>query len=520
MKKSILLFVFTCVIASMVNAQCTLTNKIPVNLSPGAYLPNIPTINTLTPTLSCDNISGVGSWSFYIRDSITGVLVLSMRCASNVSSYTVLSGTLQPGRIYKFNVQGVNICNGTCWTQYAKPSYFKTAPACTPTNSTTNGSICAGGSYFFNGNYYYVGGAYTVLLTNAAGCDSAANLVLAVAPYPTISSLPLNTDLCVGNSVQLNNALSGGVWVSGNTNIAAVDAAGYVTGVAAGATYIGYSVTNSFGCTATTSNNITVNDFGVGLFIGGVYVVSTPQQVTYTANPIAGATNYSFTYSGSDFTLGQNGSNVCTINFGSNATSGCLDVTATNASGCSKTASLCITVTNPLPTALDFYAAKIDKHSKLVWKTFNEINVSRFIVERSTSNERLFKAIGSVDAKGNSANYELIDLLPHTGNNYYRLKILDNDGKFSYSPIRVLNFNETIKASLFPNPTTDALNVTGDIGFKKIIISDVLGKIFAIKEVKQNTNNVYIDVSFLKAGTYFVNLVYPNGKKTLNFIKQ
>jgi len=47
--------------------------------------------------------------------------------------------------------------------------------------SSTNASICAGSSYTFNGSAYSTAGSYTVHLTNAAGCDSAATLVLTVS---------------------------------------------------------------------------------------------------------------------------------------------------------------------------------------------------------------------------------------------------------------------------------------------------------------------------------------------------
>lgn len=47
-----------------------------------------------------------------------------------------------------------------------------------PTSSTTTASICQGSSYSFNGNAYSTTGTYTAHLTNAAGCDSIAMLIL------------------------------------------------------------------------------------------------------------------------------------------------------------------------------------------------------------------------------------------------------------------------------------------------------------------------------------------------------
>ncbi len=112
-----------------------------------------------------------------------------------------------------------------------------------PSTSTTNANICAGSSYTFNGTSYSNAGSFTAHLTNAAGCDSAATLLLTVTPLPEITSIFGNTNLCVGTSIVLTDTTIGGVWASSDTGIATIDNNGNVSAIANGNTVITYTVT-------------------------------------------------------------------------------------------------------------------------------------------------------------------------------------------------------------------------------------------------------------------------------------
>ena len=81
----------------------------------------------------------------------------------------------------------------------------------------------------------------------------------------------------------------------------------------------------------------------------------------------------------------------------------------------------------------------------LTWETAQEVGTSRFIVERSFDGRR-FHGVGSVVALGESdrvQNYGFTDqLVPEYQLIYYRLKIVDFDGAFEYTPIQVIRINE------------------------------------------------------------------------------
>jgi hypothetical protein len=97
-------------------------------------------------------------------------------------------------------------------------------------------------------------------------------------------------------------------------------------------------------------------------------------------------------------------------------------------------------------TLLTFSAKAINDHEAVMqWGTAQEENTDKFIVERS-SNQRDFASLGSVKAAGNSAmprNYFFTDKTALTGTSFYRLKMMDNDGSFTYSETKPIRINKT-----------------------------------------------------------------------------
>ena len=113
-----------------------------------------------------------------------------------------------------------------------------------------------------------------------------------------------------------------------------------------------------------------------------------------------------------------------------------------------------------------------ENHAVLNWKTSSEINTSRFEVEKSFDGQYFTKA-GTVKAAGNSSGerqYAFTDLDPAVRENYYRLKMIDVDGKNSYSNIVLLKSNEaSLNPTVLSNPFTNYI----DIRFAKLPIGEV-----------------------------------------------
>lgn len=104
-------------------------------------------------------------------------------------------------------------------------------------------------------------GDYTVTVTGAGSCQSAASAVATVTvnTAPTVPAITGEATVAAGSTLQLANVTTGGVWASLNTDIATVSTIGLVTGVAAGEATITYTVT-ALGCSTTVSFDVTVNN--------------------------------------------------------------------------------------------------------------------------------------------------------------------------------------------------------------------------------------------------------------------
>jgi hypothetical protein len=92
-------------------------------------------------------------------------------------------------------------------------------------------------------------------------------------------------------------------------------------------------------------------------------------------------------------------------------------------------------VAHAQPTAFDAYM-----ENKLViirWRMVNEAFIDHYTIERSTDN-RNFYPLHDLPVQGaadGDYKYEDGDGYPSSGVNYYRLKIVDNDGNAVYSPV-------------------------------------------------------------------------------------
>ena len=103
------------------------------------------------------------------------------------------------------------------------------------------------------------------------------------------------------------------------------------------------------------------------------------------------------------------------------------------------------------------------KKAMLQWRTFTESNTAYFEIERKDSKSNTFVSIGKVAAAGNSNEqlaYSFMDAGFIAPISYYRLKLYDKDGKWSYSNEVALSATGGV-IQLYPNPTKDRITVSG-----------------------------------------------------------
>lgn len=109
-------------------------------------------------------------------------------------------------------------------------------------------------------------------------------------------------------------------------------------------------------------------------------------------------------------------------------------------------------------------SAYTDGVAHLFWATEQEINSGYFEIEQSKDGIN-FAPLGKVNAGGFTSSrtqYKFDDVKASAGNNYYRLKMVDKDGRFEYSNITVVHVNikGTIITGVYPNPFADWVNVS------------------------------------------------------------
>ncbi|MBL7739097.1 MAG: PQQ-dependent sugar dehydrogenase [Chitinophagaceae bacterium] len=175
-----------------------------------------------------------------------------------------------------------------------------------------------------------------------------------------------------------------------------------------------------------------------------------------------------------------------------------------------------------LPLELLTFSGVLQNNATLLqWETANETNTSHFVVERSIDNAT-FTGIGTVAANGNSTiniRYNYTDnevaTLPSTVV-YYRLKMTDIDGSYTYSNTIVINLADIAgRVTVFPNPASSQIRLmigAESDGNAQWQILDNAGHVVMQSSVslRKGNNSVQVDINKLSAGLYYLS-VYGNG---------
>ena len=244
----------------------TASRFITVNSSPTAsiHYSSSAFCETGTATVSRSGQSG-GTYSSSAGLSInssTGAINLG---ASAAGTYTV-TYSFSNGNCSNTATTSVTIVAlPAASISYAGSPYCRTGTATVTRSGQTGGTYSSTGGLNINSSTGTINlaastaGTYTVTYTFSNGsCSGTTSTTVTIFGAPTVSSITGTATVCVGNSTQLSDAVSGGVWSSSNVSRATVDNTGFVTGVGAGSVTISYVVNNGCGI-ATATRTVTVN---------------------------------------------------------------------------------------------------------------------------------------------------------------------------------------------------------------------------------------------------------------------
>ena len=168
----------------------------------------------------------------------------------------------------------------------------------------------------------------------------------------------------------------------------------------------------------------------------------------------------------------------------------------------------------------DFTATKQrDETVLLKWNTFSETDNSYFLIEHSADGKN-FTGIGKRLSNGNTSaghSYDFIHIAPVGGVNFYRLKMVDLNGKAEYSSIRRVIFGkDNYTLSIFPNPAKNKATLVADTkngGQLFIKIFDGAGRMVKQKIVIVRNQQSELDIEGLQTGVYAVVAITENGEQ-------
>jgi len=189
----------------------------------------------------------------------------------------------------------------------------------------------------------------------------------------------------------------------------------------------------------------------------------------------------------------------------------------------------------PLPVKLmEFTAQKTNGYDVLLkWKVGSETDVVRYEIEVARGNAQYqaaaFLKIGEQPGSGNitmTQSYSFIDNETlKSGTQYYRLKVVNSNGSFTYSPVRSVVFDETVLWQVFPNPSNGKfyfvyqLNNTENVNAK---VYDAKGALVIETHSEGNgfLQKLTVDLTGRPSGLYLLKIEAAGNEKSFKLNKQ
>ncbi|HVM88051.1 MAG TPA: hypothetical protein VMT76_07665 [Puia sp.] len=257
--------------------------------------------------------------------------------------------------------------------------------------------------------------------------------------------------------------------------------------------------------------------------------INGPQLNEYDNSFIALANTNNYYFNWSSYHSAVTGANYSTstntMNCGGTGQNSC---SAPNVYGPASLTTSGLVSGNILPVVLtDFKAAFNNNAVAISWSTQQEQNSAYFTVERSADGSN-WDVIGNVQAKGNSSvisNYSFADIAPFNGNNYYRLLMVDLDGKQAVSDIAHVSVAVTAQTatSIYPNPVTNlAFNLrVGSTDPVVVKIFSAEGRMVGIMSLRNQLQyHVELPASIGHNNYLIVQIVKGNKAETLSLFNK
>ena len=172
---------------------------------------------------------------------------------------------------------------------------------------------------------------------------------------------------------------------------------------------------------------------------------------------------------------------------------------------------------------ISFYSSHQNQDLILHWTTENEENINSFEIESSSNGNAGWQSLQTLPpmaTEGGGYSYSFIVAQTKiNGDQYFRLKIIDRDGKYVYS--KVLSVGSDQPGTISITPTLAFGSVTVSLpasGQTRVSIYNISGQL--IKTITTASEAFSLDVSALGRGEYFLQAFQKNNSYTGRFLKQ
>lgn len=473
--------------------------------------PNTPTAgaaNTVSYDTSLTNLTeGLYTYRYSINTNTA--------CTASTDDLTIIKERTAS------TVTGLRYCNATAatltgnapvystgrWSQVSGPNGSAIQLPSSPA-SQVNGLVA--GTYVFRWTIDTVG-----------SCAATFSDVQVVIDTPvSVVSAGADTTVCAGAAAPLLGIAQSGsatyTWSPATYLSDATSAQTAFTGTAYPGTYT-YTLTKANGsCTASDQMVITVRNYPAD------FTLVNSCTARFTAVDLGAGASYNWNFGSGATPATATTPGPHAVQY---ATTGVktVSLSATDSYGCSSTKTTSFTLMCTLPLSLlRFTAEQTGPAVALQWEVSNAVNVRQFVVERST-NGTDYDAVGSVNFLPSVTAYHFTDEGVSGDNRkyFYRLKSVDLDASFQYSPVRtVLLGTNGQPIAVSPIPFTDRLGFTMATGRNESAVEVQLFSSMGQKVrsriysgLQAGTHHLYLDdVSRLPGGVYLLRLQSNGGK--------
>lgn len=177
---------------------------------------------------------------------------------------------------------------------------------------------------------------------------------------------------------------------------------------------------------------------------------------------------------------------------------------------------------DPLPIQLVTFAARTQSCDVAInWTVANADKFSKFMVERSSDGLK-YNTAGVVDYNSNIAAYQLLDRQPGSGKWFYRLKLMDIDGHYTYSDIVSAAVDcGAGEIKVYPTVAASEVQVLLPAGYEQahVALFNMLGQMVNAP-VSGSGNQRIINIQSLPRASYLVQVVKETTIKVIKIIKE